>query len=344
MTLLTYEEVKNKIGDDKNRALLLGNGFSMSYDEKRFSFANLLDSAIKEDLFGKNSPAYKTFEYVKSVDFEEVIKFLESPTAIEIINSIIVENGKQFKNKDAIIKKLKKILVDVITINHPEGIMNQKSHHAFCFIGYYKKIYTLNYDLLLYWLCLKLLNLNALEKYHLFDDNNQILLLKVNDGFFKEPYNLDTYFCNNETKQTIFYLHGGLHIYNKQNNIIKITHSKEQQKLSDQIRQNIKQDNYPLFVSEGSSDNKKNKITNNNYLNHCYKNLANGGGENSHLVIFGTKLKTNDNHIKDIILKGKFENIYIGIKNIDEKELFADFEDSGKNIIYYDYQTVKVWG
>jgi hypothetical protein len=47
MTLLTYEEVKDNIKNEK-RVLLLGNGFSMAYNKERFSFTNLFDSAVEK--------------------------------------------------------------------------------------------------------------------------------------------------------------------------------------------------------------------------------------------------------------------------------------------------------
>jgi hypothetical protein len=64
MTLLTYEEVKNKIGDGK-RTLLLGNGFSMAYNKERFSFTNLFDSAVGKKLIDESSSVYKIFNILK---------------------------------------------------------------------------------------------------------------------------------------------------------------------------------------------------------------------------------------------------------------------------------------
>lgn len=333
MTLLTYEEVKDKIGDEK-RTLLLGNGFSMAYNKERFSFTNLFDSAVNKKLINKSSPVYKIFQHFESKDFEEVIKLLGS--SFLVFDEYNIKYDKPKIEKD--ISDLKEHLVDIITNNHPDKITDIKDNefeNSMNFISFYEKIYTLNYDLLLYWSCLKLL------------DNSTIVAqskLKVNDGFIENDDKEYVRFSNEKrTDQTIFYLHGGLHIYDKKSEIIKETYSRTGENLKDQTLKNLGQNIYPVFISEGNSENKKAKIIHNAYLNHCYKSLATSGTKDSHLVIFGTYLKASDNHIKDIILKGKFENIYIGLSGVEQKSLFSDFENTGKNISYYDYTTATVW-
>ena len=101
----------------------------------------------------------------------------------------------------------------------------------------------------------------------------------------------------------------------------------KQQKDIYKIRKNISYySKYPLFVSEGTWQNKLSKIRKNIYLNHCYKSLSSIGTKNSSLVIFGTLLKRNDTHIRKAILKSKVENIYIGVSNEDEAKEFDDVE------------------
>ena len=115
------------------------------------------------------------------------------------------------------------------------------------------------------------------------------------------------------------------------------------------MKENLNKDIYPIFVSEGTSEQKKAKIIHNAYLNHCYKSLSSIGTKNSSLVIFGTLLKRNDTHIRKAILKSKVENIYIGVSNEDEAKEFDDFIEQSsklkkaKKVYFYDYRTAKVW-
>lgn len=331
MTLLTYKDVESKIGNDK-RVLLLGNGFSMAYNKKRFSFTNLFDSAVNKGLIDKNSPVYRIFQDFESKDFEEVIKLLES--SFLVLDEYEINYDKSKIEQD--ISNLKEHLVNIITNSHPDKITDindDEFSNSMNFISFYEKIYTLNYDLLLYWSCIKLLEKPQGK-------------LKVTDGFIGNNDNSEEYVCFSNEKhasQTIFYLHGGLHIYDKQSEIIKATYSKTGKTLKEQTLENLKENIYPVFISEGSSENKKAKIIHNAYLNYCYKSLATSGSKKSHLVIFGTHLKSNDKHIRDIILKGKFENIYIGLSDVTQKSSFLDFENTSKKIFYFDYRTAKVW-
>ena len=103
---------------------------------------------------------------------------------------------------------------------------------------------------------------------------------------------------------------------------------------------------YPIFVSEGTSEQKKAKIIHNAYLNHCYKSLAKISGS---LVIFGTMLKNGDEHIREAIIKSKVKNIYIGISSESAISNFDDFIDKcnrlkdKKEVKFYNYKTAKVW-
>lgn len=341
--ILTYNEVLEITQSDK-RFLLTGNGFSISYNYERFSFTSLLESAVKNDLIDIESPIYKVFQEFATKDFEEVVKLLETSVKVVEQYNAIDEETKQIIQNDA--KKLKKHLVEIITNNHPEKITeisDTEFSYSTKFISQYTKIYTLNYDLLLYWTTIKLMDLMS---------QNQIdnVLLHPTDGFHNDESDGYVVFGNDSSNQEIFYLHGALHIFDKKSSIIKNTFSRTDIPLKEQTLQNLEKDIYPIFVSEGTSEQKKAKIIHNAYLNHCYKSLGNIGSKNSSLIIFGTLLKTNDSHIRDAILRNKVKNIYFGIssdKNIEELLEFKEQLEKAKypkNVYFYNYKTVSVWG
>ena len=244
-------------------------------------------------------------------------------------------------------KSLKKYLVDVITNNHPDKITEISDDEFFnssSFIKNFEKVYTLNYDLLLYWSCIKL-------QSFIQEEQIQDSILDISDGFYDPHEQTTNYvvFGNDGASQNIYFLHGGLHIFDKKSEIIKNTFSRTDKSLKEQTLENLNKDIYPIFVSEGTSEQKKAKIIHNAYLNHCYKSLSSIGTKNSSLVIFGTLLKRNDTHIRKAILKSKVENIYIGVSNEDEAKEFDDFIEQSsklkkaKKVYFYDYRTAKVW-
>jgi hypothetical protein len=343
-TMMNYDEVLEDVKEQK-RYLLLGNGFSMAYNPKRFSFTSLLDNAVERELITKTSPIYKVFTQFDTKDFEEVVKLLETSTKVLKTYGVLSKADEEKILADS--KSLKNYLVDVITNNHPDKITEISDSEFFSsasFIKNFEKVYTLNYDLLLYWSCIKL-------QSFIQEEQIQDSILDISDGFYDPHEQTTNYvvFGNDGASQNIYFLHGGLHIFDKKSEIIKNTFSRTDKSLKEQTLENLNKDIYPIFVSEGTSEQKKAKIIHNAYLNHCYKSLSSIGTKNSSLVIFGTLLKRNDTHIRKAILKSKVENIYIGVSNEDEAKEFDDFIEQSsklkkaKKVYFYDYRTAKVW-
>lgn len=339
--LMTYKEVLEETLT-QTKYLLLGNGFSMSYNKDRFSFTSLLESGVKRGFIKENSPLHNIFKQFETKDFEEVVKLLE--TSLKVLEEYGFNDSE---TKERIIKDseaLKIHLVEIITNNHPEKITDIDDIeylNTANFINDYHKVYTLNYDLLLYWTTIKLLDF--LKEETIKKSN-----LKVTDGFHDEE-GTDIIFGNDSSPQEIFYLHGALHIFDKKHKIIKNTFSRTNIPLKEQTLRNLKEEVYPIFVSEGTSEQKKAKIIHNAYLNHCYKSFRAIGTKNSSLIILGTLLKSNDEHIQEAIINNKVKNIYLGIskeEQIKDLELFVEKLSKAKvpkNVKFYDYRTVKIW-
>lgn len=346
--LLTYNEVLKETEND-NRHLLLGNGFSMAYNHERFSFTSLLQSAVDNGLIDVESPVYKIFQTFDTKDFEEVVKLLETSVKVLKEYGVIKKDDEKKILEDSI--ALKKHLVDIITNNHPEKITdvpNEEFVNSINFIKDYERIYTLNYDLLLYWTTMKLgdaIQQKLIEK--------SSVRLDITDGFH-DPYGETTDFVvygNDSSSQNIFYLHGALHLFDNKYEVIKNTYSRTNKTLREQTLEFLKKDIYPVFVSEGTSEQKKTKIFHNAYLNHCYKSLKGIGRptKNDSIVVFGTMLKSNDEHIQTAVLENKTKRIYIGVSSIDKISEFEEFINKAsqarypKEVYFYDYRTALVW-
>ena len=328
--LMKYEEVIEKTTKPH---LLLGNGFSMAYEKRKFSFTSLLNSAIRSKIIKKKDFIYKVFEKLETADFESVMKMLDNSQKI-----IKVYNGEQelIKKISKDSKQLKIHLVKIITNNHPKictEVSDESKKACVNFLKPFKNIYTLNYDLLLYWATM-------------FDDSQEF-----KDGFGENDYSIHKNYVvyKNRNGMKVHYLHGGLHIFDAGSEIIKKTYSKTGIKLVDQIKENLDKNIYPIFISEGDSNQKLTKILHNSYLNHCYKSLRTIGGD---LVILGTQLKKNDAHILEAILENRVKNIYIGVidsESIQHIKTKIDIynkdktEPKKKNLYLYDYRTANIW-
>ncbi|MBR1373690.1 DUF4917 family protein, partial [bacterium] len=108
---------------------------------------------------------------------------------------------------------------------------------------------------------------------------------------------------------------------------------------------------YPVFISEGTSEQKLYKVMHNAYLNVCYRRLEKLS-KTKPLIIFGSKLTSGDEHIRDAIMGSNCETIYFPVaskKQLKEKGAAeflhaAEHAKKPKTVYFYDYRTVNVWG
>lgn len=296
--LLTYEDIKRKMTmlSQKNNVLLLGNGFSIAY-EANFSFENLINNMNKNDNIINN--LFSKLELTNSYDIEEIMKHLEiSQRVLECFD---------FNDKSSIVEeykiKLKEEFIKIIREKHPK-FLDEKSSIAIEFIEPYSNIFTLNYDLLLYWL---IMEYNEQAE----DDKRK----EYCDGFFKKDSSLT--FQEAYCDKNFFFLHGALHLFEVDNNLIKIRN--KDKAILEQIIQQINDKNYPVCVLGGDSNKKLEQILKNKYLQFCLEQLKTIECDN--LVIFGTKLKENDEHIREAINSNhNIKNIFLGISDCEKNQ------------------------
>lgn len=229
-----------------DRRLLIGNGFSI----KHFSYKTLLDKAgIDPD-----GPLRSLFTTLDTVDFEVVIRALEDASTVE-------RTYKKLQRADLLQKdadKLRRALVHAIRWVHPANRSDVEDVIPACadFLKKFGFIFTLNYDLLLYWV--------ILEDTNFFKDG---FGLGEEQNGFRGPFKREAH-CN------IYNLHGGLHLFR--------TALDEVEKrlmgptgVIDAIAETITRDKrLPVYVAEGTSIGKLAHIYSLPYLRHCYEKLC----------------------------------------------------------------------
>jgi len=302
MSILSFDQALDKAKDTKTKHLMLGNGFSMALMPNIFSYGSLLDKAESQ-----LSPFLRSsFDALDTTDFEVVMNALKQASSlVALYDKTNPTLAKTMKN-DA--DGLKKILIKTIASRHPSSPSEiTKTQYESCrkFLSNFKNIYTFNYDLLLYWV--------------LLHEPSAYEVLK-NDGFCDPSNGNDNYVIwePGNHGQNIYFLHGALHYFDSGDVIKKYTWKRTDIKLIDQIKEALDNHTYPLFVSEGSSTQKKDRIMHNIYLGRCYQSLPNLQGS---LFIFGHSLSDQDNHILDIIPKNKVRYLFISTRVSDFDEI-----------------------
>ena len=315
----------------KIKHLLLGNGFSIAYDSSVFNYASLYDKS-KEKL---SERIISLFNEYKTCDFETVIKNLQS--ALHILSVYKINNPVKKEEIEADIKKLKDQLINVLTETHPESpewVGEDKLIGCSNFLSSFERIYTLNYDLLLYWSILK----NTSKKNR-------------SDGFRQsiEKESIVTWNINEDHNQNIFYLHGALHLFNSYNELEKLTWTRTVIKLKKQITEKINNDTYPLVITGATSQEKMAKIKESAYLHRGLKSLHSIMGN---LFVYGHSLDMNDEHIY-ASLSPKLDNIFISLygdiesKNnqtiINNAEIIKEKYNLKAQVYFYNAKSISIW-
>ena len=290
----------------------------------------------------------EVFDALGTQDFEIVIRYLvNAAKLIEVYRPSETALVRSLR-KDAAL--LKEVLVSAIAKRHPDRPYDlSPEQYASCreFVAPFGHIYTLNYDVLLYW---------ALMQSEV--DN---LNLTPDDGF-RHPEDPDEPYVSWQEAHspTVHYLHGALHLFDMGEQIIKYTWSKTDVPIVDQIRSALAEDNYPLFVAEGTSASKREKIMHSAYLHKAFRSFegcvnVRGGA----VVIFGHSLASNDAHVLRLIERGKTSNVYISmfgdpttdgnkqIANAAQKMVDRRAARRPRDLLsvtFFDAASAKVWG
>ncbi|WP_022657359.1 DUF4917 family protein [Desulfovibrio desulfuricans] len=343
MDILSFEDSLAIAGE--KRHLMLGNGFSVAIRPDIFRYGSLFEKAD----FSHFPEVRQTFDAIGSEDFEEAVEALER--AALVLAAFTEDAPPISKRMRECAAKIKDVLVQTIAGQHPEGpgdITDQQYEACINFLRNFRaapsdgRIFTLNYDILLYWALMH----GKTKKMISFDD-----------GFRTDRNNADAGYVvwdDSAHKQNVYYLHGALHLFDGGHELQKYTWNRTDIALVAQTREAIAKNLFPLFVAEGSSQKKLDKIYHHGYLSKGLRSLS--SIQNS-LFLYGVSLSPNDEHLINIV-----------VKNINIRKLFVSLFGSPKSsgnqqtiaaalaasarrdarhpleVHFYDSETAKVWG
>lgn len=353
-TILTFDDAIAHSARFKKRHLLLGNGFSIACLPNIFTYGSLFEQAD----FSSAPRLPAVFKAVGTTDFEHVIKMLEDASRVlPVYSREAVEVAKQMA-VDA--ESLKDILIQTVANNHP-NIPNEIADEQFwaCrkFLSHFLgdankdgKVYTLNYDLLLYWTLMHE-DMGFENPIHLARD----------DGFGRDEDTKPEYVNwmgeSGAHTQRVHYLHGALHLFDVGAELQKYTWVNTGKPLLEQAREAMGAKKFPLFVAEGKSDQKLEKIKHSAYLYHSYKSFSSQMAQrNDALFIFGHSLENNDQHVLKKISRGKIAQVYVGLYGDHESQgnkkirnaaislSNARDKQAALDVAFFDAASARVWG
>jgi hypothetical protein len=319
--------------------VLLGNGFSRAFRDDIFAYNALFDRAD----FAQLSPsARKAFDVLGTSDFETVIRALRRGADLLHLYGADESAGGQMKT-DA--DGLREVLVKTIADNHPaqpNEISDEQYAACRAFLANFQRIYTLNYDLLLYWALMH----DDAEPEVACDDGFRASEEEDAEYVVWDP-------ASSNREQNIYYVHGGLHLFDAGTELTKYTWSRTGVRLIDQVRLALGDEHYPLFVAEGTSDEKLDRIRHHSYLGRIERSIVEIGGA---LFMYGVSCSDSDRHVLDWLSDGKIAHLYVGIfgdptsaANMELKQRVRDAANRrhrGKApvVSFFDASSARVWG
>lgn len=306
--------------DARNRQILIGNGFSI----RHFSYRNLLEQAA----LGDCDPVRELFAKLDTYDFESVIRALEDASLVE--SAYGQKDSSDLFRDDAI--RVKEALVHAIRKTHPAHREDIAAVIPSCvkFLKLFKNIFTLCYDLLLYWV--------ILSDTKKFQDG---FGLADEDRGFLCPFKENAH-CN------VFNLHGGLHLFRTELGDVE-KRLMGSTGVIDAIAETITKENrLPIYVAEGKSVNKLRRIYAIEYLKHCYQKLEKSWGA---FFVYGHSANQNDAHIYRALFKSRVSHLYFCVHrpttdvSVLDGELarYQKLHESRINYTFVDAETVNVW-
>lgn len=250
--------------------LLLGNGSSIAV-WPRFGYSSLFDEAQRLDLEHSLTEAdLRLFDRMGTTNFEAVLSALQTAKIVgDALGTDTTEiTARHQAIRLALVAAVKQVHVTWVDV--PDATLCAIRD---CMLKF-DSVYTTNYDLLLYWAVMH-------------GDPTPFP-----DYFWSQPFDVaNTELWRKATK--LLFLHGAIHLYHDSDGrTFKRLSGAEN--LLESFGEGTQEGHTPLFVAEGSSEEKLRSIRNSDYLTFAYKSFAEHNGD---VVIFGSSLGQTDAHL-----------------------------------------------
>jgi hypothetical protein len=298
MQLESLDQILPGASKHKKPALLVGNGFSIAYNNKLFSYSALLGTMTLDDC------VKRLFYGIPTEDVEYVARLLDDcANTLEHLACSALPIPVQPKTLRAHANTLKQQLADSLVSSHPiASVSVPESSRKRCadFLSQFGSVFTTNYDLLLYWVMATMSDTKLTTAGE----------WPLRDGFgWPDKSSRPLWPSMNTPRQNVYYLHGALHLFSDEYGAEKLK-SKSANHLMLQITDRMKRGQIPLIVLEGKSEGKRRRIMENSYLSDCWNTLAT---VEEPIVTYGFSFHENDDHIAEAIVRSKTSRLYIGV-------------------------------
>ena len=254
--------------------LLLGNGASQAV-WREFSYPSLFQVARTRN---RNNPLQPEDEALfralgNTRNFEGVL------AGLDVSRRVMGALGIEMQKVEERYESIRAALVEAVHLVHvPWRLIDEEVLRAVrAALLEYEYVFSTNYDLVVYWSMM-------------VGEGS-----RFRDFFWGGPFDSsDTEVWGKATK--VLYLHGGLHLYRSWNGSTFKDRAAPFENLLDRF--GTLQNSTPLFISEGTADEKQNAIRRSDYLSFALQRFST---RKAPLVVFGHGLGDSDSHLVDAV-------------------------------------------
>lgn len=323
---MQWSEIEHEFDD----VILLGNGSSMAIDN-RFGYGSLRKHSIEKGLL--TGDVQTIFNYLHTADFELILRIVWHATNVN--KSLGVEDEKTEKAY----QHVRDCLISSVRSIHPEyDEVSGQLPLVYKFLKGFNRVFSLNYDLLVYW---AMMYGWSIPDHHAFKDC--FVKAKFIDGWnkFEEPIR-DEHKCT-----LVFYPHGNIILArDKIENERKL--SAHGDNLLDQVLDRWEAGSYvPLFVSEGTFEQKEKSIQSSFYLSTVFREVL--SDISTTLVVYGWSFGEQDSHILERIAKSGVKKLAISVREENQEycnrvnQIILDNFAKGVEIQFFDSASAGCW-
>lgn len=267
------------IAENYGCTILLGNGASISVSPS-FSYCSLLQHAIERNLLPEDSQ--QLFDFFQTNDFELVLRIVWQ--ASNVNRSLRIPDERTH----AAYVGLRDCLIQTVRDIHPEhGVVSAHLPSIYQFLKRFRTIISLNYDLVVYWAMTYGLDVDDQHAFKdcfvgggVFDDDWQR---------FRQPIRGD------RSTSLVFYAHGSLVLCRNLVEQERKIHNLQDGLLEAVLQRWQNGEVVPLFVSEGTWQQKVASIQNSYYLSTVYREVLKS--QRDTLVVYGWGFAEQDIHL-----------------------------------------------
>lgn len=310
ITLETALEDADDVGGQKS--VLLGNGFSIDWRPEVFHYASLFEEA---HFAGLSVEKGVLFDLLETRDFERAADYLRTAARLAELYGLGGDNGLPFLEADA--EVVRNGLAEAVASVHPRASTSlsvAEVASARGFLSHFTDIFTLSYDLLLYWV----VNMGDADQIVVpRKDGFEFLTAEREGDLLWKP-------SPTQGRQRIHFLHGALHLFEDAGGFTRKLRG-EDGRLIDQIQANLDDEVYPLIVSEGRSSEKRQTIGRSEYLRTAGARLRELSGV---VFVHGLAMSENDAHVLEHLESGECD---VGVLYVS---MFGDPESEANEDLY----------